>query len=279
MSNIPAKVIDRIKTNLSSFQKILEQAKTKDINEADTVVIVNDILVTLFGYEKYNDITREYSVKGQFCDLAIKIDDTCKFLIEVKAVGIELADKHYQQALNYGANSGTEWFILTNGNVWKVYRVKFEKPIHTDFICEFNLLTIKTKNENDLEKLYILCKEGLKKNAIADFSEYKSVVNKYSISAALSSESVADAIKKELKKINPSIKPENDEIIAIIQNDILKREVIESPLAEQANAIYTKACRKIDREKNKANNINTPIDSSKPISEEVVAAAPPPETI
>ena len=42
--------------------------------------------------------------------------------------------KQYQQALDYGANNAPEWIVLTNGIVWKVYRVRFEKPIHTDFI-------------------------------------------------------------------------------------------------------------------------------------------------
>jgi len=74
MANIPAKVIDRLKENLGKIQKIVEQAKSRDINEADTVVIVSDVLCDLFGYDKYEDITREYAIKAQYCDLAVKID-------------------------------------------------------------------------------------------------------------------------------------------------------------------------------------------------------------
>lgn len=58
MAMIPAKVIDRFKDNLSKIQKVIEQAKNRDINEADTVVIVSDVLSLLFGYDKYTEITR-----------------------------------------------------------------------------------------------------------------------------------------------------------------------------------------------------------------------------
>jgi predicted type IV restriction endonuclease len=251
MSTVSLKVLERLKANLSTLQKIVEQAKSRDINEADTVVIVSDILTDLFGYDKYEDVTREYAIKGQYCDLAVKIDGTLKFLIEVKAIGITLQDKHYQQALDYGANNGTEWIVLTNGYIWKVYRVRFEKPIHTDFICEFNILEMKLKNQNDIDKLFVLCKEGIRRNAIEEFSVHKMLVNRYFISNILISEPVIEAVKKELRKINPAIKPEDDEILSIIKNDVLKREVIESPEAIEANDTYTKINKKLDREKNK----------------------------
>jgi hypothetical protein len=251
MANIPSKVIDRIKTNLGPLQKILEQAKSRDINEADTVVIVSDVLSNLFGYNKYEEVTREYAIKSTYCDLAIKVEGTLKFLIEVKAIGLPLQDKHYQQALDYGANNGTDWIVLTNGIIWKVYKVKFEKPIRTDFICEFNLLEMKIKNQNDLDKMYILCKEGLKRNAIDEFSEHKMVVNKFYIGTILQSESLIETIKRELRKINPLVKPDSDEITSIIKNEVLKRELLDSPEAIAALEKYSKILKKIDKEKSK----------------------------
>jgi len=58
MTVIPAKVVDRIKDNLMKIQKVIEQAKNRDINEADTVVIVTDVLNNIFGYDKYTEVTR-----------------------------------------------------------------------------------------------------------------------------------------------------------------------------------------------------------------------------
>lgn len=70
MAAIPAKVRDRVKDNLGKIQKIPEQAKARDINEADTVAIVSDVLTDILGYDKYMEVTREYAVKGTYCDLA-----------------------------------------------------------------------------------------------------------------------------------------------------------------------------------------------------------------
>ena len=251
MANIPVKVLDRIKDNLGKIQKVIEQAKARDINEADTVNIISEMLTCIFGYDKYTEVTREYAIKSTYCDLAVKLDNTLKFLIEVKAIGITLQDKHYQQALDYGANNGTEWIVLTNALVWRVYRVRFEKPIRTDFICEFDILDVKLKSDADMEKIFILCKEGIKRNAIDDFSQHKLFVNRYFISAVLQSEAITETIKRELKKINPLIKAETEEILSIIQNDILKREVIDTPDAKDSLDKYNKAIKKLEKLKTK----------------------------
>lgn len=252
MTSIPVKVLERFKSNLSKLQKVVEHAKKRDINEADTVVIVTDILSELFGYDKYTEITREYAIKNTYCDLAIKIDQKLKFLIEVKAIGITLNDKHYQQALDYGANNGTEWIILTNGLIWKIYKVRFEKPIRTDYICEFSLLDMKPKNQGDLEKLFILCKEGLKKNAIDDFTQHKMIVNKYFIGEILQSDSVIGQLKKEFKKIDPLIKIDDSELIELLLNDVIKRDVLDAQEAVEAKDKYSRCVRRIEKRKSKS---------------------------
>lgn len=251
MTSIPAKVIDRFKEHLGKITKVIEQAKNRDINEADTVVIVSDVLTNIFGFDKYTEVTREYAIKVNYCDLAVKIDEDLKFLVEVKAIGITLHEKHCQQALDYGANNGTEWIVLTNAINWKIYRVKFEKPIRTELVCEFNLLDIKIKNQTDLDKLFILCKEGIKKNAIDEFTQHKLLVNRYYIGAILQSAYTVEIIKKEMKKINPLIKVEDDEVTSIIKNEILKREVIDAPDAIEANDKYKKILKKIEKKKTK----------------------------
>jgi len=258
--------MDRFKDNLGKIQKIVEQAKARDINEADTVNIISEMLTCIFGYDKYTEVTREYAIKSTYCDLAVKLDNSLKFLVEAKAIGITLLDRHYQQALDYGANNGTEWIVLTNAMVWRVYRVRFEKPIRTDFICEFNILDVKQKSDADMEKLFILCKEGIKRNAIDDFSQHKLFVNRYFISAVLQSENITEAIKRELRKINPLIKAESDEILGIIQNDILKREVMDTPDAKESLDKYNKAIKKLEKQREKEKTEAGKDESSLPVA-------------
>jgi predicted type IV restriction endonuclease len=53
-------------------------------------------------------------------DLATKINGKLQTLIEVKAFGIELKDWQVKQAVDYAANQGVDWVLLTNGLLWRV---------------------------------------------------------------------------------------------------------------------------------------------------------------
>src|SRR5215472_9446229 len=108
MASIPAKAVERIREGLKRFQPILTSAKARDVNESDTVVIVGDMLQAVFGYDKYSEITSEHMIRGTFCDLAIKLDGKIAFLLEAKAIGIDLKDQHVKQAVDYAANQGVE---------------------------------------------------------------------------------------------------------------------------------------------------------------------------
>lgn len=84
MIYIPKKIGSRITKNISKFQRVLKLARKKDINESDTVAIVIDMLHEIFGYEKYLEITSELTIRGTYCDLAIKLDEKFAYLIEGK---------------------------------------------------------------------------------------------------------------------------------------------------------------------------------------------------
>ena len=91
MSNIPKKVIERFVKTVPKFQKVLQLAKDRDVNESDTVAILNDIFGDVLGYDKYLEVTSELAIRGTYCDLALRVDDKVQFLIEVKAIGIDLS--------------------------------------------------------------------------------------------------------------------------------------------------------------------------------------------
>jgi hypothetical protein len=111
---IPKKVGERLIAGLKRYQPIVAAAKARDANETDTVTIVKGMLNDLFGYDKYTEVTSEFAIKGNYCDLAIKLDGALATLIEVKAVGLDLKDSHVIQAVNYAANQGTNWVLLAN---------------------------------------------------------------------------------------------------------------------------------------------------------------------
>ena len=93
---VSAKVAGRIAAQMKRYQGVLATIQKKDISEADTVTVINDILADVCGYDKYHEVTSQYAIRGTFVDLAVKVDENIRFLIEVKAIGIELKDSHRQ---------------------------------------------------------------------------------------------------------------------------------------------------------------------------------------
>lgn len=239
--SISKKAVDRFVKELGGFQKILQAAKNRDINESDTVAIVTDILSNIFGFDKYLEVTSELCIRGTYCDLAIKVDGKLQYLIEVKAIGLALKDNHLRQVINYGANEGIQWVVLTNGVSWEIYRIKFEKPIDYEQVCVFDLLEMNARKGEDQEKLFLLAKEGLGKAAMDGFHERMQSINRFMLGALALSEPVISAMRRELRRIAPGLKVENGEIEKILKTEVLKREVLEGDPATKAKARLKKA--------------------------------------
>jgi predicted type IV restriction endonuclease len=111
------------------------------------------MLSEIFGYDKFQEITSEHAIRGTYCDLATVLDGKVQLLLEAKAIGIELKDSHVKQAIDYAANKGIEWVVLTNGINWKVYKVFFGKPIDQELVYEIDFLVADTKNDEHLESV------------------------------------------------------------------------------------------------------------------------------
>ena len=245
---IPKRVSDRLIRSVSKFKPVLQLAKDRDVNESDTVSIIKDILSEIFGYDKYLDVTSEFAVRGTFCDLAIKVDNKVEFMIEVKAIGLELKEGHLRQAIEYGANKGVQWIILTNGMIWQIYKIRFEQPINYDLVCSVNFSEFDPKNEEHHEKLYIVCKEGLVKDAREEFHEKILTVNRFILGALILGDEVLGVIRRELRKLSDGVLVTPEEIMKVLTSEVLKRDVIEGDDAVKAQnrirRFYGKTARK-----------------------------------
>lgn len=251
MSNIPASVKKRLIATVPKFRKVLQAAKERDINESDTVAIVTDMLAEIFGFDKYSEITREFAIQGTYCDLAVKTGKGIEYLLEVKAIGLELNEKHLKQAVNYAAREGVKWVILTNGIEWEIHRVTLDEKVVSERLVVLDLTEINPRSKDQQNMLFLLCKRGVKKDLISEFYEYKQSVNRYTIGALLLTDAVANLVRKELRKFKPGIKVDADEVNFIIQNETIKREVLESDLAVEANKQLARFQKKQQRAKNK----------------------------
>lgn len=244
MSIIARKVTDRLSAGIKRFQPILAGAKSRDVNESDTVIIVTDMLSEVFGYDKYAEITSECSIRGTFCDLGIKLDGTFQLIIEVKAIGLDLKEAFTRQAVDYASKQGTDWVVLTNGEIWKVHKMVFSKPIESELVMEINFLQLSPKKMSDLELLYNLTREGWSKSVLGEFHAQKQALNRFFIAAMLQSNPVLDVVRRELKRVSPNVKIDTEEIRAVLVQEVLKREVLEGEKAEESRKKIHKALNK-----------------------------------
>lgn len=244
MASIPVKVSDRLSTSIKRFQSILTSARSRDVNESDTVTIITDMLADVFGFDKYSEITSEYSIRGTFVDLAIKIDGKLQLLIEVKAIGLDLKDAYIKQAVDYAANEGVEWVVLSNGALWNVYKISFGKPVGFDLVLQIDFMSLSPKNASHLESLYLLTKEGIGKSVLGDYHTQRQALSRFFIGAVTLSEPVLDVIRRELRKISPDVKIDNEQIKDVLVQEIIKRDVMEGEKAEDAQRKVNRAIKR-----------------------------------
>jgi hypothetical protein len=213
---------------------IIVQQRDRDVSEADTVTLVKDLLADLFGYDKYAELTGELAIRGTYCDLAIRLEGKICVLIEVKAIGLALNDRHLKQAVDYASNQGIEWVVLTNAATWQLHHVIFAKPIESRVVASLDFTTIDHKSDADLDLLYVFTKEGFKKGAHTDLRDRQDATSRFLVaSLLLNNESVVNVIRRELRRV-VDVNVSDEEIVKVLETDVIKREVLEGPSAQDA---------------------------------------------
>jgi hypothetical protein len=244
MPNISKKVMDRLAAGVKQYQPIVANAKSRDINEADTVTIVKDMLADVFGYDKYSEVTSEHCIRGNYCDLATKVDGALGALIEVKAIGLDLKDNHVRQVIDYAANQGAEWVLLVNAINWRIYHVVFSKPIEHELVADIDFCKINPKSNADLDLLYLLCKEGWIKSVLGEYHTQQQALSRFFLGAILLSDPVLDVVRRELRRVSPDVRIETDQIRKALSEEVLKRDVMEGERADDARKRVAKAGKK-----------------------------------
>ena len=267
MANIPNKVGDRLAAGLKRFQPILALAKSRDVGESDTVTIVVDVLAEIFGYDKYSEITSEYAIRGTYCDLATKIDGALQALIEVKAIGLELKDAHVKQVVDYAANQGVDWVVLTNGMYWRFYKVTFTKPIGHELVVEIDFCNLNPKSTKDTEALFLFCKEGWIKSVLSDYHSQRQALSRFFLGAMIVTDPVLEVIRRELRRVSPDVKINIEEIKSVLTTEVIKREVMEGEKADEARKKISRAASKALRGKTDKQSAQPEVVSSEQVED------------
>jgi hypothetical protein len=238
---IPKKAQDRLVAGLKRYQPIVGKLRERDISEADTVTVIKDMLTDLFGYDKYAELTSEQQIRGTFCDLAIRVEGKIYYLAEVKSAGTNLNDNHLRQAVNYGAHQGIEWIILSNAIEWRIYRIKFGQPIDWEEVFSFDICKLSSRSADDLSKLFMLCRESISSDALADYHRQAQILNRYVVAELMQSEAVVSSVRRELRRHFENVKVTDADILAILTNDVMKRDTLDGDQPKAAKAAVKKA--------------------------------------
>jgi hypothetical protein len=253
LTKLPKKFVERIAPGLKKYQRIALTQQKADVAEADTVTLVKDILADVFGYDKYDELTAEHQIKSTFCDLAIKIGGHLRLRIEVKSAGSLLADNHLRQVIDYGAHQGIHWVILTNAIEWRLVRIYVANQISHEEVCRVAFTELNARNEDHLQQLFLFAKEGLTTDAMDAFHQQAQLFNKYTVSAIIRSEPVVSIVRREIRRLFPDIKIGNENLAALIENEVIKRDTMEGDKAKEALSRIRKAANKLAKAKAKLN--------------------------
>lgn len=218
------KARERLKGTIRKFSKPLSEMSSRGANETDTRLLVTDFICDGLGYDKYQELDTEYRVKGEFADYGIRIDNDLVAFVEVKRVNTKLAPKHLRQVEMYAVNEGVEWIVLTDGAHWQVYRLTGGLPIQVDLTLDTNLLGDTTVNQK-MDELIYLTRESLKRNQIYDIWKAKVATSPKSLADAILSDSVTDAIRKELRR-STGHRVDQDEIVNLLQETVIRTECL-----------------------------------------------------
>lgn len=190
-----------IKTALRRFQKPLSDLVERDANEGDTRLLVTDFLCDALGFDKYEDLTTEFAVRGEFADYGVRVDKQLVAFVEVKRAAQKLSPRHLRQVETYAVKEGLEWVILTNGQVWQAYHVTAGtgQQVATDLALEVDLLSDATSTVK-VNSLFHLHRSALKRSTIDALWKQRAATAPDALSRVLVSDAVLDAIRKEVRR-------------------------------------------------------------------------------
>lgn len=131
-------------------------------------------------------------------------------MIEVKRIGLPLRPKHLNQLSKYTIDKGCHWALLTNGKEWQLHHVKYGKPPQLIEALSWDLLDDTPARVEQCMKYLSL--KSLKKNDLDKLWQRREATLPENILAALMSQSVLNALRREIFK-NTKSKVQHEDVV------------------------------------------------------------------
>jgi len=215
---------ESIRAAIRTFSKPLQEIVQRDANEGDTRLLVTDFLCIGLGYDKFEDLTTEFAVRGEFADYGVRIEKQLVAFIEVKRAAQKLSVRHLRQVETYAVKEGLEWIILTNGQTWQAYHVYAAtgQQVATHLALEVDILGDEPLAKK-IEGLFYLSRAALKRGLIDELWKRRAATAPPSLVDILLTDPVLDAMRKEIRR-SSGFNPEPDELARIIRTEVIRPE-------------------------------------------------------
>lgn len=184
---------------LKAYHKQYLKKLSPELDESGTRLMVNSFLTDVLGYTPIEEVKTEYMIRGTYADYVLQLKGIRHFLVEVKSLGINLSEKHLRQAINYGANEGIEWALLTDGRQFEFYKILFEKPIKEIQVFSIDLADY-SKLKSNLEHLQYIHKLSVAGKGLNLLWDKCVALAPTTIAGLLQNKPVISFLRRSLKK-------------------------------------------------------------------------------
>jgi hypothetical protein len=231
------------KTKLLNAVKVYNKkylhGKMTELDESGTRLMINSFLTDVLGFIPIEEVETEYMIRGTYADYVIQTKAVRQFLVEVKALSFALSDKHLRQAINYGANEGIEWALLTNGKCFEFYKILFNKPIESRKVFSFDLSDT-SQLKGCVEILQYIHKDSIANKGLNLLWNKTCALDPLNVAGLLYATPVTNFIKRTLKNKFKS-KFSDEEVQASISRIIHEPIALENVKQVKANKVKKKA--------------------------------------
>lgn len=154
-----------VQKQLTDLAKKANELVAKSLSEADTKAVLIEPVLSALGWDTHDpdEVKREHQVyDGTTVDYALRLNLKPRLYMEAKKLGEKL-DNFAAKTINYANNDGIEWCVLTDGNVWRVYKSNAAGNVSEKLLFEVRLTDLLTDEASEaLVQLQSLSRESIK---------------------------------------------------------------------------------------------------------------------
>lgn len=217
-------VVNRLKQGIKEAQKIASLAVERQMNEAQTTDVVEDILERVLGFDRYEDRKPQFNIDEKsknVVDILLEFSGM-RVPVEIKQAPLALNERHVGQLEDYAKLLGSEFGILTNGAEWRL--IRFSQAEGELLLSKFDLLH--DAPADILDAAYVFTKEAMVGGHTAKHAELAAYLQAGNIADTLTSKRVLAAIRLEMRDRH-RINLDEEDIRNVLMGEVVRSQLLE----------------------------------------------------